>query len=289
LPRRLVPTLQLSSGMSISLLVPALVMILPQITKADVDLMSGGFQWQLTLAEGESNQILIFYRSRSTKLSALGIGWSVDGPLPATVQVQRQGRNLTGLKMGQRQWHFAYDEFHNLTEVMNPDRQRTLIVYDSVNDRVQSVHSSTGCTETYTYISDRLRRMTDGTRQCPDQPAEAFKLAAEISGMGFTAIHWFKPGTRLSYRYGSAGQLQQVTRQRLDNEGQPIGFERTRFAYDLNSRLKQITTPENLKIDFAYDSSGRLQSIDGGTLAIALALQAALENLSPFEGGPSRL
>lgn len=295
-----------------------LMMILPHFSNAEVDLLTGAFEFRIPQSE-------LHYNSRRTELSELGFGWCIqkDGSCQASARpglgqgtiVKLNNQNLTELILNKQKWLFKYDDLHNLSEIKYPSGEVLKISYSETLDRVSSILPPDGCGETFDYREESFRLRLSAKRRCAGRGEETIKMTAEYfpSRRQVRSIQWRKSdrdgqrtamstgglvyddagrliqrednGDRFTYVYDDLGVITEVLREYRRADGILAPLERTVFEYDPGLRLKRIVTPQKQEIDLNYDQSGRLQSLDEDTLAVALALRAALENLSPIEGG----
>src|SRR5262249_43490805 len=66
----------------------------------------------------------------------------------------------------------------------------------------------------------------------------------------------------VTYQYDQLSQLQSETRQ-FSGTGTPPGSYSLSYEYNLAGELKAITDPTGSRLDYAYDTTGRLSSING--------------------------
>jgi YD repeat-containing protein len=303
--------------MKFTAILSTLMMILPQLATAEVDLLTGAFEFRIP-------QTQIHYSSRRTDLSKIGFGWciqkdgSCQGAKPSALGTMKfRNGDLIEFAIGRAKWAFEYDELHNLTEIRSPLGDVTRISYSGALDRVASVIQPDGCLEKFDYSEEFFRVRLLARRTCDELSEETIKLMAEYfpSRKQVRRIQWSKSARRqksisqnsggllyddtgrllqrqdnqerFTYIYDDFGVIREILRESLRPDGAPIS-ERTAFEFDDKMRLKRIVTPEKKEIDFSYNNSGRLQGLNSAnedTLAVALALQAALDKLSPIEGG----
>ncbi len=273
-------------------------MIQSQISQAEVDLLTGAFQYKIP-------NTTLDYSSRRAETTKLGFGWA--GTLPRNAKTKLLNGDLIKVDLNKQIWLFQYDALHNLTEIKLPTGETTRITYHGAQDRTQSLKTDRGCKESFSYVEERQTLQLEATKSCPGQGTETVKLKAAYSGprRQLERVAWQKQDERfgtknlskgsiiydelgrlafyvmdddlISYEYDASGGVAAITR----------GNSRVQFNYDPKGRLSQIITDQKNEINLKYDTSGRLQSLDESTLAVASALEAALENLLPIEGGLS--
>lgn len=167
---------------------------------------------------------------------------------------QRLG-NLESVEMNGPTMYFEYDDLNNLNIIREGRLELERINYLREQDLVKSISN------TSTHIDLKYRRQPDGSYAVDE-------LVRQIGKQ------------RVVYSYKSDGLLSKIQ----DASSQIL------FNYNQSARLTQVTTARGEKIDLVYDDRGRLQSLstqnkNGESLAATTALQGALDQLAPFQGG----
>jgi|GEM_PF-504764 YD repeat-containing protein len=91
---------------------------------------------------------LSFKVDPSTKKVAL-----IVGPNKLTASYQTKGDDLVGVRTARGEaYQYVYDDLHNLTEIVLPDKKTKKLTYNKDRDWVMSFTNPKGCVETYNYI-----------------------------------------------------------------------------------------------------------------------------------------
>lgn len=111
----------------------------------------------VTLVYGSENQIIELRASdgRSIRLQWNPHSQFIERAVTAegeAVSYLYENQNLIAVKKGSETlWRYAYDDFHNLTEVHQGKRVIAALKYDTANDRVIEYQNENGCRERYSY------------------------------------------------------------------------------------------------------------------------------------------
>jgi len=135
----------------------------------------------------------------------------------------------------------------------------TTYTYDGTSDRVASVSQSDGTTVSYTYAQDsngnyRVATITTGSGAAAQTLTLGYTLSTDTTtvtdGLGHVT----------TYTYNAAGQLVQVVAPTF-NGSSPT----TKYQYDGNGNLLQVTDANGGIIAYTYDANGNRLSVEDPT------------------------
>ncbi|HET6280292.1 MAG TPA: DUF6531 domain-containing protein, partial [Polyangia bacterium] len=155
-------------------------------------------------------------------------------------------------------WEFHYNSCGKVTEIVDPQGQRTTYVWDSEPGQLLEVRSPSG--DSYKFEYDLLGRLTKRTAW--DGTVTSFEwkrggLAAETNGRGQRSEYKYDSAARLverkgpddslSYEYGPDGRVAVAV-----ENGVELGFE-----YDLAGRIV-AERQDGIEVRRRYDAKGRM-------------------------------
>jgi RHS repeat-associated protein len=253
-----------------------------------------------TQADASANPIDFAYDGNGNKVSVTdALGRVTDYAYDALNRVARSRQDVGGIGA---QSQFKYDPLDNLTEVIDPKGLKTTYARNGFGDVLTQVSPDTGTT-TFTYDSagnvltrtdargvtanysyDALGRATAVTFIDPeadihyvyDQPSSQC-AEGERAGVGRLAS-MIDPSGRTDYCYNLMGDL--VRRVQV-TDGQALTL---RYAYEASGRLQSMTYPDGSLVDYGYDALGQVTSI--GVTPAGGVREVLLQGLKTLPFGP---
>ncbi|MDQ3024106.1 MAG: RHS repeat protein, partial [bacterium] len=219
--------------------------------------------------------------------------------------LNRLSRNLQDVAGIAADTRFAYDAQDNLTKVTDPNGLDTGYTYNGLSDLIQLSSPDTGVTDfTYdsagnrktqtdargvssSYSYDALNRLTAiayadgsaGTSYTYDDNSACGGVSEAFNTGRLSAISDASGST--TYCYDRFGNLVSKT-QTVNGQGFTV-----RYAYTLSGRLRQITYPNGLAVDYVRDAQGRATEVgvtpSGGVRQVLLS-QATHAPFGPVTG-----
>lgn len=262
--------------------------------------MYNGLSQLVTLADGQANPTDFTY-------DAAGNQVSVTSPLGHVTQqeydsLNRLKRTLQDVGGIGAETGFKYDAEGNVVEVSDPKDLKTTYARNGFGDVLTQVSPDTGTT-TFTYDSagnvltrtdargvtanysyDALGRATAVTFIDPeadihyayDQPS-SHCVEGERAGVGRLAS-MIDPSGRTDYCYSPMGDL--VRRVQV-TDGQALTL---RYAYEASGRLQSMTYPDGSLVDYGYDALGQITSM--GVTPAGGSREVLLQGLKTLPFGP---
>ncbi|WP_312325287.1 DUF6531 domain-containing protein [Stenotrophomonas sp.] len=259
-----------------------------------------GLSQLVTLADGQANPTDFTY-------DAAGNQVSVTSPLGHVTQqeydsLNRLKRTLQDVGGIGAEAGFRYDAEGNVVEVSDPKGLKTTYARNGFGDVLTQVSPDTGTT-TFTYDSagnvltrtdargvtanysyDALGRATAVTFIDPeadihyvyDQPS-SHCAEGERAGVGRLAS-MIDPSGRTDYCYNFMGDL--VRRVQV-TDGQALTL---RYAYEASGRLQSMTYPDGSLVDYGYDALGQVTSM--GVTPAGGSREVLLQGLKTLPFGP---
>ncbi len=212
-----------------------------------------------------------------------------NGPDPATKNTQSV---------------FAYDARDNLEGVGDPDGLSTTYDYDGLGNRTVLHSPDTGTSsDTYDAAGNRLthtdakgivststydannRLISTGYTDTTLNVSYAYDEANAVTGCSASLpigrlTRVVEAGVTTVFCYDGRGnviQKQQVTLSQTDT---------TRYAYTAGNRLSSVSTPDQTAISYAYDSDGRVSSVQVAPAGASVASPTVVSSINYLPFGP---
>jgi len=239
-------------------------------------------------------------------LSADALGVQHQQGFDALNRLQRTIANYNGTDpaTSNTQTAFDYDALDRLDGVADPDGLDTVSTYDGLGDRTELASPDTGTsTDTYDAAGNRLTH-TDAKGTVSTSTYDALNRLTGTTYADSTlnvSYAYDEPDTvtgcsgsspigRLTrvvegsvstvYCYDGRGNVirkQQVTSSQTDT---------TDYAYTAGNRLSGESTPNQTAIQYAYDSNGRISSVQATPSGATTAPPTVVSNVSYLPFGP---
>jgi YD repeat-containing protein len=149
---------------------------------------------------------------------------------------------------------YDYDDLHNLTKIMFPDKTTKEMTYNKNMDWITGFKDIDGCKETYDY------------KQSSDNPKDHYwatveKVCKKEKVLTAKYEFWYEFNSQHTAKYLKKSHTEEnkvVTETAFNELGRPIQITRggkvTKFAYYDNGLLKQKTGPDGVVTTFKYDN-----------------------------------
>jgi YD repeat-containing protein len=181
----------------------------------------------------------------------------IKGPSGITAEYRFKNLNdLMSVKMGNGQFsQFEYDDLHNLTKVIFPDKKTREMTYNKNKDWITGFKDVDGCLETYDYH--------DST----DIPKDHYWATVVKKCQGQVVLNaryefWYDFKSDHTGKYLKKGRTEEnsiVTDVVYNELGKPLSITRekkvTKFDYYDNGLLKKKITPDGSTTVLKYDNS----------------------------------
>ena len=201
----------------------------------------------------EGRRILIERDALGRERTRRAQGFQLDSEYDSMDRLQSQKvtapRAGAGVARALAERRYTYDAKGRLTSIDSLHGGMTIYRYDSID---QLVEASRGAVrEVFEY----------------DPTGSLVNVLSDLGEVGKKAVWSLAPGNRLkasgSATYGNDGRGRRIQRvERADGkdlrENVPTGDERvTTYGWDSKDRLREVVTPEGLRVRFTYDAFGR--------------------------------
>jgi len=270
-----------------------------QVTRTQSRVYNGLSQL-VTLADGQANPTDFTYDAAGNQVSVTSpLGHVTQQEYDSLNRIKRTLQDVGGIGA---ETGYKYDAEGNVVEVSDPKGLKTTYARNGFGDVLTQVSPDTGTT-TFTYDSagnvltrtdargvtanysyDALGRTTAVTFIDPeadihyvyDQPSSQC-AEGERAGVGRLAS-MIDPSGRTDYCYNLMGDL--VRRVQV-TDGQALTL---RYAYEASGRLQSMTYPDGSLVDYGYDALGQVKSI--GVTPAGGVREVLLQGLKTLPFGP---
>src|SRR5262249_53199895 len=148
---------------------------------------------------------------------------------------------------------YSYDDLDRLTSLVHAAGGNVLIGNTYTYDNVSNIGSWTNASGSNSYSYDVVDRLTSATHSSQPNEAYTYDAVGNRTSSQLNGTYSYQPRNKLtststaSYSY--------------DNNGNPVsktdGSGTTLYGWDEENRLKQVTLPSGLVVNYKYDALGR--------------------------------